>query len=94
MPKSYKKKPLGNWPDTIKHDQTQPFEEVDSETIMGPEPESGSDEVADIDNIAESVGLYTQTKPGPDKPNTGPENPHEVNIAEEVDKAEKDRREG
>ena len=53
-----KVKPLGKLPDQQKHDQTQPLEEKDSETALGHEPASGSDQIADVDQIAESMGIY------------------------------------
>lgn len=87
----YEDKPLGSWPDEEKHDVAESVEEKDSETVMGHATESGSDEVADIEEIAKSVGLYDDKDPN--KPEEGPENPDEVSIADQIEKDEKDRRE-
>lgn len=75
MPKSYKKKLLGEWPYKEKHEEVESPEEQDSESALGHEVASGSDEVGDVEEIAESMGIYDETK-----------NPKEVSIADEIEK--------
>lgn len=69
--------------DTKKHADAQPLEEADAETNLGSEVASGSDDVSDVDQTTESMGLYEDES---DSPDSGPENPAEVDIAKEIEK--------
>lgn len=61
------------------NEKIQGLEETDSETVLGHQPASGSDEVTDIDEIAKSMGIY-------DEETNEPENLTEVSIADEIEK--------
>lgn len=86
MPKSFKKKLLGAWPDDKKHQATKPLEEKDSETVFGSEPVAGTDEAGDVDKIAESMGIYDkEEEKNPENPDDENEDEvEEVSIADQI----------
>lgn len=82
----FKDRPLGAYPDSKKHEVVESPQEKGEQSAVGSMPKSGSDEVADVEKIAESMGIYEGTNPKSTEEQDGPENPAEVNIAEEIKK--------
>ena len=64
MPQSYKKKPLGAWPEQKKHDAVESPDEEGEQEESGSEPDpehitgSDKDEPRDTLDMAHDVGLY------------------------------------
>lgn len=85
MPVGKRKKPVYAWPDDQKHKEVESPEEEAEQSVMGSMPRSGSDEVADVEDIAKSAGIYDENAPNPDVPDSGPENPTEVGIGEQIE---------
>ncbi|MDD2823163.1 MAG: hypothetical protein PHQ59_03700 [Candidatus Daviesbacteria bacterium] len=69
--------------DDKKHLDVESPEEQDAESALGSEVKSGSEDVNDVDKIAESMGMYEEDLESPD---AGPENPAEVDVAKEIEK--------
>lgn len=86
-PTGYRKKPLGEWPEDKKHGEVQTPQNIGESSESGHMPDPESDD--DIDQMASEMGLYEETSPTASSEN--PENPQEVNIAEEIEEAEKSR---
>lgn len=74
MLKSYKKKPLAEWPNGEKHKAAQPLEEADSETAEGHESDPEVVNEKTVLERAKEMGLYK---------NSTEDNQEEVNLAEE-----------
>lgn len=78
-PKSFRKKPLGNWPDSKKHRGTISPEEDSEQSRSGHMPDPEEVEGKDTLDAAQEVGLYTEADE---------EHPKEVGLGEEVNELE------
>lgn len=90
-PRSYRKKPLGNWPDAKKHEATlSPEEEAEQERsghMPDPEEVTGADKSNPKTNLdaAQEVGLYTEADE---------EHPEEVGLGEQINELEDEKKPG
>ncbi len=69
-------------PDLEEKKEQEPPEVEGAQSISGHIPNPSTDD--NVSDTAEKVGLYTENEPG--------ENPDELNVAEELEKAEESRR--
>ena len=83
MPRSYRKKPLGAWPDDKKHQASQPLEEEGAESEEGHEPDPEKIEGETVLERAQKMGLYSKYTE---------EDQGEVNLAEEEAEDEEEER--
>lgn len=84
-------KPIGGESPDEKYGVVITPENEGETSVEGAMPVPESDD--DVDQMAADVGLYEESNPDPANPSTGPENPHEVNVAEEIEEAEEDLKE-
>lgn len=82
MPKADDKKPLGAWPDDLKHQETDPGQN-DENSLEGIEDTARDQDQADTLDNAHSMDLYK---------NSDEEHPAELNIADEIQKAENEQK--
>ncbi len=76
MPKSYKKKPLGAWPENKKHQVSESLSEEGAESQEGHEPDPEKIEDKTVLERAKEMGLYQDSTE---------DDQEEVNLAEEED---------